>query len=249
MDSLERQCEAYSGTINATPTEDWERRNKALLQMTAAVEAADLSAFTPSVFRHLKDPIKSLILDLRSQQVRDVCLFLTVMARVCGNNVKQLLREVFQTIMDALKQPNKVMSGFVDDCICNMISTSTFKSAIPIVVGEIKESKAKHVREKCMHYVNLILVSWDIGDKEGEVLTEAVRLGLEDASLRARETSRVAYLNIRQSFPKKAEKLKSQVGVCVCVSSQFLVFFSYFSVEAGSAICIKNIHMKSNQLN
>ena len=59
-----------------------------------------------------------------------------------------------------------------------------------------------------MRYINEILVNWEITEKEADLICEAIRLGLEDASCGSREISRLAYINIYGLYPKKAEKLK-----------------------------------------
>lgn len=64
--------------------------------------------------------------------------------------MKMLLRDIFTNILDGVKVPNKVMSGYVDECILEMIKHSTFKSAIPSIVNEIVNSKAKNLRERCL---------------------------------------------------------------------------------------------------
>lgn len=64
--------------------------------------------------------------------------------------MKPFLRDSFTHILEGIKVPNKVMSGYVDECIQSMIRYCTFKTGIPVITMEIKESKAKMVREKCM---------------------------------------------------------------------------------------------------
>jgi len=174
--------------------------------------AAEINTyFSPNIFRILREPVKSMICDLRSQQVRDTCFFLSKLSSVCGDHIKGYLREIFGSILDALKVPNKVMSGFVDDCINNMIRNATFKMCIPMIVAEIKESKAKHVRERCIDYINLMMEHWDLTEKDGDLILDAIRTGLEDASVRSRENARYGYLRFRMIYPRRAEKLKASV--------------------------------------
>ena len=84
--------------------------------------------------------------------MRDTCLFLSKLSQVLRENAhyKLFLRESFATILDAVKVPNKVMSGFVDDCIMTIIKHTTFKTAIPVLIGEIKDSKSRALRERCL---------------------------------------------------------------------------------------------------
>jgi hypothetical protein len=154
---IESDVEQLCDIIMKKKPEFWESRNKAMIDLTTLVKryegssnAKIIEIFTNNVFRHLKEPVKSLLSDLRSQQVRDVCLFLTQLSIVCKDQIKVLLREVFQNILDAVKVPSKVMSGFADDCIISMIRHSTFKVSIPVIINELKESKAKTLRERCL---------------------------------------------------------------------------------------------------
>lgn len=219
MADLESKIEKECQVILRTDSEEWDKRNKAMLNLTVLIAKYETSTyqvivdqFTTSVFRLLKDPIKSMINDLRSQQVRDTCLFLMKLAEITKDLMKYLLREIFQTVLDGIKVPNKVMSGFVDNCIIHIIKHTTFKSGLPVLISELKENKAKFVRERCLDYINDILLTWDVSEKEADSLLDSIKNGLEDASVKAREISRLVYLNLFQVFPKKAEKIKSQVS-------------------------------------
>ncbi len=91
-----------------------------------------------------------MILDLRSQQVRDTCLLLENLSLTCKDHLRILLREVLATILDALKVPNKVMSGYVHSCVLHIIKNTTFKGGISVILNDIKENKSKVVREYCL---------------------------------------------------------------------------------------------------
>jgi DNA invertase Pin-like site-specific DNA recombinase len=54
-------------------------------------------------------------------------------------------------------------------------------------------------------------VNWDLNEKDAENIEEAIRLGLEEASVRGREIARMAYLNFKELFPKRSEKMKAQL--------------------------------------
>lgn len=91
-------------------------------------------------------------MDLRSQQVRDTCIFLTKLSEILeeDNSMKLFLRDVFETIFLALKATNKVMSGYVDECIFSLIRNTSFKSGLQTILNEYRDSKAKSARERCM---------------------------------------------------------------------------------------------------
>jgi hypothetical protein len=58
-------------------------------------------------------------------------------------------------------------------------------------------------------YIGEILVYWDLNERELDGVQECIPLGLEDASAKAREFARVAYLQFKSKHPKRAEKLKA----------------------------------------
>jgi len=152
---VESEVEKQCAIILKTDNEFWEIRNKAILHLTELVGRYEKHANVQDilgmgVFRLLKEPIKNMIADLRSQQVRDTCAFLVRLSQIVGDHMRHFLRDSFAFILDGVKVPNKVMSGFVDECIMNMIKNTTFKTGIHILVSEIRDSKAKVVRERCL---------------------------------------------------------------------------------------------------
>eukprot|EP01035_Chromulina_nebulosa_P018142 gene18142-23796_t len=152
-----------------------------------------------------------MILDLRSQQVRDTCSFLIKLSQINKENMKVFMRELFPILLDALKVPNKVISGYVDDCILNIIKNTTFKSSLQLLVDHLRDSKSKLLREHCIEYINEALLHWEINEKDADIIVDSIKSGLQDASVRVREVSRLAYLNIYGLFRKKAEIIKSSL--------------------------------------
>jgi hypothetical protein len=154
---IENVVESICNNLIKKSTEFWEDRNKGILDLTKLVlkyENASSSTlyevFNINVYRSLIDPRKQMILDLRAQQVRDPAMFLTHLCIITKDLMRFLLREIFDTLILAVKVPNNVMSGYVDDCIMCLIRNTIFKSAIPSIIGEFRESKSKSVREKCL---------------------------------------------------------------------------------------------------
>lgn len=90
--------------------------------------------------------------------MRDTCQFLIKLSDVTGDRMKPFLRDSFSTVLEGVKIPHKVTSGYIDECIVHLIKRVTFKSAIVLVMHEIKESKSKVLRERCLvsHRVSLL---------------------------------------------------------------------------------------------
>jgi hypothetical protein len=105
--SFESKIETFCNIITATKSEDWEKRNNAVLNLNKLISEYDgeemskiQELFNSNVLKLLKDPIKDLISDLRSQQTRDVCLFLQKLSAISKDHMKILLREIFQDILN-----------------------------------------------------------------------------------------------------------------------------------------------------
>lgn len=64
--------------------------------------------------------------------------------------MRALLRDSFSTILDGIKIPHKVTSGYIDECITHIIKHVTFKGAIVHFMHELKDSKSKTMRERCL---------------------------------------------------------------------------------------------------
>jgi hypothetical protein len=158
VDSFDAKAEQLCNVILKTDAEFWEKRNQAVLQLTALLtqlESQNTSTsqeiFSTNFYRLIKEPVKIMIADLRSQQVRDICQFLVKLTQISsGEKFRIFMRDMFGSILDGIKVPNKVMSGYVDECIIQLIKRATFKSCVPVLVQEIKDNKAKQVRERCL---------------------------------------------------------------------------------------------------
>lgn len=212
------KIEQLCSVIVKKSSDNWDERNRAMNEMTAYVRSMNdgpakraEERFNTNTLKLLVEPIKSFLTDPRSQQVRDVCLFLSQLAETLHDHMAFLLRDTFAFVLDGLKVTNKVMASFVHDCIIVLIKNVTYKGSISLLLQEIRSNKAKYVREKCMEYISLILGGWELSDKSVDLCSEAVKIGLQDASVIAREAAKVAYLNLLEHWPLKAEKLKSEI--------------------------------------
>lgn len=157
MSSIEIDVHKYCKIIEDTETENWEEINKAVLGLISLITPLEgknateiIVQFNSTVFRLLKTAIAKVICDNRSQHTRDICFFLIKLSEVTKDHMKVLLRENFSSILDGIKVPNRVMNGYVHNAISIIISNTTFLSCIPKLLSEIKESKAKQVRERCL---------------------------------------------------------------------------------------------------
>ena len=55
-----------------------------------------------------------------------------------------------------------------------------------------------------------ILIHWELSDRDAELFIDGLSCGLEDASVKSRETARKAYITFSHKFPAKAEKMREK---------------------------------------
>ncbi len=56
------------------------------------------------------------------------------------------------------------------------------------------------------------MLNWELGEKEADLICDALRVGLEDASPRAREVARSVFINVYKVHQRKAEKLRMELS-------------------------------------
>ena len=165
--SLESQAESCAGIVLSKSAEFWEEKNEAMIKLTKSIkEYTDESnevlntQFTPQFFKFLVEPLRAMIADLRSQQVKEACNLITAISEASKDRMKVLLREIYVTLFDAIKVPHKLTVGHVDDTILSILRIGTFRFFIPHLVQEIGEHKSSKVRERflvCIMHMNKIL--------------------------------------------------------------------------------------------
>lgn len=210
--AIAAQCEILA----ETSSDMWEKKNKAITDLihifiysgsTFALQSAFLK--NPNLYRSLKEPLKKLLGDLRSQQVRDTCTLLNIMSIMLGDQMRVLLRDICETMLDSVKVANKVISGYIDDCILCLLKHVTNKSCIGIIWSNFVQNKSKSFRERCLLYLNEIVTTWDLVDKDMDVIIRAIQMGLEDASEKCRKIARMSYFNFFLLFPLKVVQIKA----------------------------------------
>jgi len=210
---MEAQLEVLSNQI-LTNSEDWEQRLDALVKMQELISNCnDLKVFTPNVWRILKPPLQHTLKDLRSSLVREGCKTLESLVIVVGDEMRPLIRDILPTLIEILGSGNKVIQGFMDECISSIIRHSKFKQHINEFIDQVKNSRSKSLRENCMVYIHQILVDWppEYLQTVSEVLKDTIKIGLGDASVNARETARSAFVVFHQHWPSQGKSLLKDV--------------------------------------
>ena len=94
-ESLEAQSEHFAAAITGRAPEFWEEKHEAMMKLTKSVREymgvdADIinEKFTTTFYKNLKEPLRVMISDLRSQQVREAANLLTALVEVSKDHIK-----------------------------------------------------------------------------------------------------------------------------------------------------------------
>jgi len=128
---------------------------------------------------------------------------------VTRDQMRPFIREILPTLVEILGSGNKVIQGFIDECITTIIQHSKFRHQLHEITDPIKNSKSKLLREACIEYIHQILIHWppQYLEKDINLLKEILKVSLGDASLNARESARNAFILFHQTWPAHAATL------------------------------------------
>ena len=80
-------------------------------------------------------------------------------------------------------------------------------------------------------------MQWELNDKDADLLIEAIKVGLEDASVQGREKAREAYINIWLKFPRKAERIKATLSSSLRVNNKCVyIYFKKLNFISSSPL-------------
>lgn len=86
-----------------------------------------------------------------------------------------------------------------------------FKKQISEIVEEAISNQSPRVRECSAKFVAIMLETWNLQPSDLDEIQSSVVRGLEDASVRVRETARVSYLLLRDLDMERGEVVKGRV--------------------------------------
>uniref|UniRef100_K3WXX2 CAP-Gly domain-containing protein n=1 Tax=Globisporangium ultimum (strain ATCC 200006 / CBS 805.95 / DAOM BR144) TaxID=431595 RepID=K3WXX2_GLOUD len=195
-------------------SENWQERMGALGEIQRAFETLDeVTAVGPEVWKVLK-PLKGVVLDLRSQIVKEVCSVLMVISKVTRDAMVPFLREILPVLVDVRGGGNKVCGNYCNECIEALITTTVVKGpTLRYFVDTLLESKNKLIRLSCITALKLVLVSWSavLDKNDVQQLEKGLKNALYDASSSCRSQSHEFFLIFHQKFPKRVALLMTMV--------------------------------------
>lgn len=209
MATLSREMERI-----AKNGENWQERMGALGEIQRTFETLDeVTAVGPEVWKVLK-PLKGVVLDLRSQIVKEVCNLLTAISKATRDAMVPFLREILPVLVDVRGGGNKVCGSYCNECIESLISNTVVKGpTLRYFVDTLLESKNKLIRLSCITALKLVLMSWSavLDKNDVQQLEKGLKNALYDASSSCRSQSHEFFLIFQQKFPKRAALLMTMV--------------------------------------
>uniref|UniRef100_A0AAV1U996 CAP-Gly domain-containing protein n=1 Tax=Peronospora matthiolae TaxID=2874970 RepID=A0AAV1U996_9STRA len=218
----------------ARNSDNWQERLAALSEMQRAFEQLERDAPAPGaiaaslsteMWKTLR-PLKSLIQDLRSQLVKEVCTLLTTVSRVTGDAMAPFLRDVLPTLVEVRGSGNKVCGSYCSECLDALVTQTVVKGAtLRLFVDILLESKNKLIRLCCISCLHRALVTWSQGMDKGDVqqLEKGLQHALYDASSSCRTQAHELFIAFHKVFPKRAQVVMSLVDYKILKRLEALV--------------------------
>lgn len=195
--------------------ENWQERMAALGEIQRAFETLDevTTAVGPEVWKILK-PLRGVVLDLRSQIVKEVCGLLLAISRATRDAMVPFLREILPTLVEVRGGGNKVCGNYCNECVEALITNTVVKGpTLRYFVDTLLESKNKLIRLSCITALKLTLLHWSamLDKNDVQQLEKGLKNALYDASSSCRSQSHEFFLLFQQKFPKRAALLMTVV--------------------------------------
>ena len=74
------------------------------------------------------------------------CKVLEILSEVAGDTMRPLIRELLPTLIELLASGNKVIQGYIGDCMVTIIQHTRFRG-LPYIVEQATTNKSKDVRD------------------------------------------------------------------------------------------------------
>ncbi|CAH0482355.1 unnamed protein product [Peronospora belbahrii] len=246
--------------------ENWHERMAALGEMQRAFDQLEkeVSTTSPSstttssttiscsltteVWKILR-PLKSMIQDLRSQIVKEVCALLTTISRVTRDAMAPFLREILPTLVEVCGSGNKVCAAYCGECLETIVTQTVVKGAtLRLLVDILLESKSKLIRLCCISCIRRALITWSsIMDKNDiQQLEKGLQHALYDASSSCRAQAHELFRMFQMLFPKRALVIMNMVDYKIQKRLETLVVSSDVAEPIKGAGSASNASVDDN---
>lgn len=205
---LEEELAKITDIIN-DPNNEWSKRVEALKKLRSVVTSG--AAKHDEFFKHLRlmeTPFLGVLKDLRSQVVREACCTIAFMSQQLGSKFDHFAEIILVSLINLIPNSAKVIATAGLVTVRFLIRYTHSHRLIPLIISNM-DSKSREIRRACCEFLELILRHWPTHslEKQLTLLQPALRKGMYDADMEARQCSRRAFWHFRGHFQENAEQL------------------------------------------
>jgi CLIP-associating protein 1/2 len=125
------------------------------------------------------------------QVVREACITIAYISQEFSHRADRFLESLLQAIINQIPNSAKVMSTSGIVCMRFVIANTHSPRFIPIITSNMT-SKSREIRRHCCEFLDQLLKTWPthLLERHVAVLQEAIKKGVSDADLEARQFAR-----------------------------------------------------------
>lgn len=189
---------------------DWTKRNKALQTLRALLknDMGYYIAFAEQAYSLIGTALELSVKDLRSAVCREACITIAYYCEKLGSGFWRVIEAILPITMNLTQNSAKIMA--TSGQICNVfIAKYVHHPKILTLIVQFISYKAKEIRRMSIALVAIIINHWEsnIIDKHTVELIQSIKSALSDADQEARATARLAFENLQNLYPAKADTL------------------------------------------
>ena len=129
--------------LSDSKTTDWKLRLAAIDWLRAEVQTETGKVNVTENLVMLSNPLIAQIRDLRSAIVRETCNMIKLFADQLGNALSVIAPELTKTLLTITGGGNKVIAGYCEDCVFEVIRKSESPNSIPTYFQSPKHNDLK----------------------------------------------------------------------------------------------------------
>ena len=217
---LEREFDSISSQLQDTSIiyleTDWNHRIKAIKRMQALI-SSDFIAFEnfPTLFLKFTAPLSIQLQDLRSAVVKEAAGTVVLAASVLGDSFELCAERLSDVLYKLINSGNKILAETGSDCFIEVIKSVVTWRLVPKTLEQFS-CKNPNIRVKACMFLQTMLeiypsevFEYAANNKSGflEKIEQGLKIAVHDATSDARAIARKAFLNYRNLFPVRANKL------------------------------------------
>jgi len=158
LTKFEKDVGTLCATIMSNPGELWDRRAKAMTELTELFQglgdstANDAAVWDSRLFKTLLNPIDDGIKDLRSQITEIVGELLVALAAAAKDAASPFLYSLLPSIFLTLNSGTKLMSSYMDAAFRRVLPHCKIKKGCAYILREVSVTKSPQLKEILVAY-------------------------------------------------------------------------------------------------